>query len=496
MRSLSLSVSLLLLLPLSQALQWPLSLQKLFASPLKVAVVGAGASGSSTAFFLARAAKRLGKDVQIDVYEKEAYVGGRSTVVYPFGDTTLAPIELGASIFVDANKHMVRALSEWNLSTVPFDDAEYVGIWDGDEFAVIMHSDKPTWWDTAKLVYRYGLLAPVRTQRLVKALISNLNALYTSPLPPFPTVDALSAALGFTPYTASDAKTYLASKGIRGLFPEELMDGATRVNYAQSIDEIHALGALVSMAANGANSVQGGNWQVFDHMLKDSGAKVRLNTTVAEVNPKGDSWQVLTSSGTKASYDHVVLAAPLHLSPYTLPSNLSSSVPQAPYVHLHVTLLVTSTPGAKPEFFNLPPETALPDMILTTSKKGREAVKAFNSLSYHGATAGGWVCKIFSMQPLSDAWLDAAFGSSNILWTYRKEWDAYPYLLPTPAEPSPYAPMQLGKGLWYTSGWEPWVSTMETQSLAGRNVAELIVEGAWGGEERSCAEGKMRGWDC
>ncbi|KZP00717.1 FAD/NAD(P)-binding domain-containing protein [Calocera viscosa TUFC12733] len=485
----------LLLLPFAQALQWPLSLQKLFTTPVRVAVVGAGASGSSAAFFLNRTAKRLGKDVQIDVYEKEGYIGGRSTTVYPFGDRTLEPIELGASIFVNANKHMVRALQEWNLSTVPFDDAEYVGIWDGEEFAVIIRDDKPTWWDSAKLVWRYGLLAPLRTQRLVKALIASFDSLYTSTYLPFASVDALSSQLGFSEYTQSEAKAFLAKKGIRGLFPEELVDGATRVNYAQSIDEIHALGALVSMAANGANSVQGGNWQVFERMLRESGAKVRLNTTVAEIAPKGDAWQVTTSTGTKAVYDHVVLSAPLHLSPYTLPANLSAPVPAHPYVHLHVTLLVTSTPGARPEFFGLPPNASLPDMILTTSKKGKEGVSAFNSLSYHGATRGGWICKIFSMAPLSDAWLDTAFGAENILWTYRKEWDAYPYLLPAPGEPSQFAPTVLGKGLYYTSAWEAWVSTMETQSLAGRNVAELIAR-EWAEEGGECKGEEMRGWDC
>lgn len=38
--------------------------------------------------------------------------------------------------------------------------------------------------------------------------------------------------------------------------------------------------------------------------------------------------------------------------------------------------------------------------------------------------------KIFSPEALSDERLQAIFGKDNVVWTYRKEWDAYPYLLP------------------------------------------------------------------
>lgn len=39
---------------------------------------------------------------------KEGTIVG-STTVYPHGDNSLRAIELGASIFVDANKHLVKA---------------------------------------------------------------------------------------------------------------------------------------------------------------------------------------------------------------------------------------------------------------------------------------------------------------------------------------------------------------------------------------------------
>jgi hypothetical protein len=51
--------------------------------------------------------------------------------------------------------------------------------------------------------------------------------------------------------------------------------------YARDMDEIHALGAAVCMATGGAKQIAGGNWQVFDRMLKDAKADVRLSTMVS-----------------------------------------------------------------------------------------------------------------------------------------------------------------------------------------------------------------------
>lgn len=58
-----------------------------------------------------------------------------STTVYPYNDTSLPEIELGASIFVKANKNLWRATDEFNLTRRTFKDDDYeTGIWDGEKF--------------------------------------------------------------------------------------------------------------------------------------------------------------------------------------------------------------------------------------------------------------------------------------------------------------------------------------------------------------------------
>lgn len=124
----------------------------------KVAVIGAGAGGSSAAFWIAKAKARSGVAIDVDVYEKSEYIGGRkrlrslhaatfnvsagSTVVYPYNDTTLDTVELGGSIFVTANKNMMRATEEFSLEKIKFfpDDSESTAFWDGEQFTFIVRS--------------------------------------------------------------------------------------------------------------------------------------------------------------------------------------------------------------------------------------------------------------------------------------------------------------------------------------------------------------------
>jgi prenylcysteine oxidase/farnesylcysteine lyase len=57
-----------------------------------------------------------------------------STTVYPYDNTSLPPIELGASIFVKVNKNLWRASDEFNLTRRALEDEDRVmGIWDGEK---------------------------------------------------------------------------------------------------------------------------------------------------------------------------------------------------------------------------------------------------------------------------------------------------------------------------------------------------------------------------
>ncbi len=56
----------------------------------------------------------------------------------PYDDPELDPIELGASIFVKANKNLWRATEEFGFERKDFDEGDTLGIWDGAEFRLMV----------------------------------------------------------------------------------------------------------------------------------------------------------------------------------------------------------------------------------------------------------------------------------------------------------------------------------------------------------------------
>jgi prenylcysteine oxidase / farnesylcysteine lyase len=62
-------------------------------------------------------------------------------------------------------------------------------------------------------------------------------------------------------------------------------------------------------------------------------------------------------------------------------------------------------------------------------------------------------------------------GSSPITWYTPHIFNSYPKTAPRTTFQDPI----VGSGVYYTSGMELFISTMETNALMGKNVAKLIV---------------------
>jgi len=297
------------------------------------------------------------------------------------------------------------------------------------------------------------------------------------------------------------------------MFTNEIIESAPRVNYAQDVDSIHGLETACSLAANTATSVRGGNWQIFEQFVERSGAQIFLKTEVAGIEWHSDHTWTIVAEAERRDYDAVVIAAPYHTSHISLPTDLSSLIPPQPYIHLHVTLLTTTAPTPNPVYFGYKPGYKVPTTILTSLDGVRRGGKApeFLSLSYlgqvkfakdephDGRETGERVVKIFSMERISDDWLAAMF-QNQVGWVLRKEWDAYPVLPPT----TKFPPIKLDDGLYYVNAFEPFISCMETEILASRNVADLLLQEKFNSSICLSDEDKGRGgsaefvygWDC
>jgi prenylcysteine oxidase / farnesylcysteine lyase len=90
----------------------------------------------------------------------------------------------------------------------------------------------------------------------------------------------LASHFGWDVQASQTGLEYFTQNGVGENFVRELVNAATRVNYAQDVDQIHGLETAVSLAATGASAIEGGNWRVFDQFLNRSGAQLLLNTEV------------------------------------------------------------------------------------------------------------------------------------------------------------------------------------------------------------------------
>ncbi len=58
-------------------LQTDLTPEDVSGATPRIAIIGAGAGGSSAAFWISKAKERFGLNVEVDIYESAPYIGGR-----------------------------------------------------------------------------------------------------------------------------------------------------------------------------------------------------------------------------------------------------------------------------------------------------------------------------------------------------------------------------------------------------------------------------------
>lgn len=493
------------------------------ARPHRVAIIGGGAGGSSTAYHLRKFVDSSPYDlsIEIDLFETESRIGGRTTTVNALDDEQF-PVEVGGSIYVDVNHILVNLTKEFGLNakTKSFSinsESQYdLGVWDGFQFVFKQSSGRSWWqgyWDVTKMLWQYGV-SPVRTQRLMKDAVGRFLKFYESPTFPFQTIQEAVSKHGLLDFTSETGSQLVVKAGISDAFARDIIQASTRVNYAQNLQDINGLLTMCCMATDGAMAVEGGNWQIFDEAVKHSRANLMLNTTVGAVikDPRSQHYYLVLRSKEEGQtrlpdpYDSVVLAAPYQYSGIEFEPELDYLPQSIDYVSLHVTLFTTPH-IMNPVFFELSSDEymSIPSTVLTTKPGGLNSTSAephkFFSIStlriidQHQHYAQ-YLYKIFSPAPLTGTFMSELFGfddawtnttvsdpisdipKEHITWSHEKKWHSYPYEIPRIL----FEQIRLdgwrgsGKGIWYTSGIESFISTMETSALSGMNVAKLVAQ--------------------
>jgi prenylcysteine oxidase / farnesylcysteine lyase len=160
------------------------------------------------------------------------------------------PVELGASIYVEANSILVQAAKEFGLDVESLSTTgtsiqprradspvhEYaapgLGIWNGDDFVFMQTSvgegDGFGWWDLAKLVWKYGS-NPIWVNREMKASVEKFLGMYDASLN-FPWKDLTDEVQrrGLLENTGFTAEQYLRNRNLwgNGKFVTEVVQAA------------------------------------------------------------------------------------------------------------------------------------------------------------------------------------------------------------------------------------------------------------------------------
>ncbi|KAJ0279409.1 hypothetical protein Brms1b_011678 [Colletotrichum noveboracense] len=485
------------------------------SSVKQVAIIGAGAGGSAAAYYLQQYAEADGIEVNITVFEKTNHIGGRTLTVEAY-DNPLEQVELGASIFIEANQILYNASRRFGL---PLKEPEsgsddFLGIWDGEQFVYTQDDSSWQWWNLAKLFWKYGL-APYKAQKLVQSTVDTFLQLYEAPHFPFRSLTQRAFELDLLKATSVTGKEFLANNHIGELFSDHIIQAATRVNYASNLKYIHGLETMVSMAPEGAKQVIGGNWQIFDTMLQKTNATVNRNTTVTSMEVKTgptSSKYFITAKDSHAdagveadqypvAFDNVVIATPWQYSDISVAEDLfQHKIDEIPYVKLHVTLFASPF-RLSPEYFGMEPGSKAPDTVLTTlnpadeakagaegaGKAGFYSISTLRTATNPETLKDEFIYKIFSPRQVTAEFLSQLLGVKvpetivskdkteavdPISWYHPHVFHSYPIEYPRVTFQDPI----LRDGLYYLSGMESFISCMETSALMGKNIAKLIAE--------------------
>ncbi|KAJ0386133.1 hypothetical protein COL922a_005043 [Colletotrichum nupharicola] len=485
------------------------------SSVKQVAIIGAGAGGSAAAYYLQQYAEADGIEVNITVFEKTNHIGGRTLTVEAY-DNPLEQVELGASIFIEANQILYNASRRFGL---PLKEPEsgsdgFLGIWDGEQFVYTQDDSSWQWWNLAKLFWKYGL-APYKAQKLVQSTVDTFLQLYEAPHFPFRSLTQRAFELDLLKATSVTGKEFLANNHIGELFSDHIIQAATRVNYASNLKYIHGLETMVSMAPSGAKQVIGGNWQIFDTMLQKTNATVNRNTTVTSMEVKTgptSSKYFITAKDSHAdagveadqypvAFDNVLIATPWQYSDISVAEDLfQHKIDEIPYVKLHVTLFASPF-HLSPEYFGMEPGSKAPDTVLTTlnpadeakagaegaGKAGFYSISTLRTATNPETLKDEFIYKIFSPKQVTAEFLSQLLGVKvpetivskdkteavdPISWYHPHVFHSYPIEYPRVTFQDPI----LRDGLYYLSGMESFISCMETSALMGKNIAKLIAE--------------------
>ncbi|KFO21112.1 prenylcysteine oxidase 1 [Fukomys damarensis] len=459
---------------------------ELQAPPDKIAIIGAGIGGTSSAYYLRQ---KFGKDVKIDLFERQE-VGGRLATLKVEGQD----FEAGGSVIHPLNLHMKRFVKDLGLSTVPTKGG-LVGVYNGETLVF----EESSWFiiNMIKLVWHYGFQT-LRMHMWVEDVLDKFMRIYRyqSHDYAFSSVEKLLHAVGGDDFLGLLNHTLhetLQKAGFSEKFLSEMVAPIMKVNYGQSTN-ISAFVGAVSMtgADSGLWAVEGGNKVVCSKLLKASKGNLipgsvmfieEKTRTTSAGNPT-KMYEVVYQTGSETLsdfYDIVLVATPLNQKMSNI-TFLNFDPPIEEFDQFYkqiVTTLIKGELNSSVFGSGVENQFGLSTVLVTDSSDlFINSLGIVSPVKEEGnplpSTDGTYVWKIFSPDVLSKKQIMKFFLSYD--YAVKKTWRAYPVYQP----PQKCPPIVLHDRLYYLNGIEFAASAMEMSAIAGYNAA-LLAYHRWNG---------------
>ncbi|KAM5227855.1 prenylcysteine oxidase 1 [Ctenodactylus gundi] len=457
------------------------------APPDKIAIIGAGIGGTSSAYYLRQ---KFGKDVKIDVFERQE-VGGRLATLTVDGQD----YEAGGSVIHPLNLHMKRFIKDLGLSAVPASSGGLVGVYDGESLVF----EESSWFiiNMLKLVWRYGFQS-LRMHMWVEDVLDKFMRIYRyqSHDYAFSSVEKLLHAIGgddFLGLLNHTLRETLQKAGFSEKFLNEMIAPIMRVNYGQSTDLSAFVGAVsMTGADSGLWAVEGGNKLVCSRLLQASKSNlisgsvisVEEKTRTKETGNPTKMYEVIYQAGSEILsdfYDIVFVATPLNRKMSNI-TFLNFDPPIEEFDQFYKQIVTTIIKGelnstvftsrAKNQF-DLSTILVMDSSDLLINSLG--IVSSVREKRHPPPSEDGTnVWKMFSSDVLTKRQIMKLFLSYD--YAVKKTWLAYPAYKPPQKCPS----IILHDRLYYINGIEFAASAMEMSAIGGYNAA-LLAYHRWNG---------------
>eukprot|EP01088_Endostelium_zonatum_P003814 TRINITY_DN15002_c0_g1_i1.p1 TRINITY_DN15002_c0_g1~~TRINITY_DN15002_c0_g1_i1.p1 ORF type:complete len:462 (-),score=84.65 TRINITY_DN15002_c0_g1_i1:60-1445(-) len=427
----------------------------------KVAIIGSGIGGASAAHWI----HKQFPSAEITVFERSSIVGGRIRSE-TFNNKT---VELGASIIHTSNQHLRSFVQEFSLTESkpePNRNSRF-GLWGGNSF--LFESSDFKLLTLYKLFARYGT-APVVSLNKASAVKDQFCNFYKIlPRRSFEDSRNFWQAVNLYHYGHEVFSDNLFRSRVEELYTREIISAVMRVNYGQDTFSNALAGyiSLIGAESNSLYSIEGGNVQIIQNLLKSSTATIHLVSHVTNITSSNNKYTIhyhrQSSNLESADFDAVIIATPLEIANIDLQNveNLDEEITHIDrkFQTTHTTI-VQGNPKAS--YFG-GREGELPGEILTVENEGL----MFSSL----AEKSKGLYKVFSRAEMTEKEVEKMFG--DVEGVKRVEWKAYPVLNPAlrgGGDPK----FVLAPRLYYVNAVETYASAMEISAMGAYNVVRLM----------------------